>query len=168
MVSTASFIRPLRVKDNQCACSDQWFYRLHAQHHLHRGLCCKSGKSFETFYRAMEKKENYRWGISGISYAIWWWYASVTKFVHLVCSIMSCNGLHNRVSSCRWFCHFDDDVYVNLQELVKLLKRYKPEWQNVYIGHHPRWLHGPLKVCCAIAVSIFLAVSSSYQIILWE
>lgn len=33
----------------------------------------------------------------------------------------------------KWFCHFDDDNYVNIPRLVDLLKTYKPseEW---YLG----------------------------------
>ncbi|KAG9342999.1 hypothetical protein JZ751_015216 [Albula glossodonta] len=33
----------------------------------------------------------------------------------------------------KWFCHVDDDNYVNVQTLVKLLSRY-PHTQDVYIG----------------------------------
>lgn len=34
---------------------------------------------------------------------------------------------------CRWFCHFDDDNYVNVPRLVSLLNEYSPtmEW---YLG----------------------------------
>ncbi|CAG0914759.1 unnamed protein product, partial [Notodromas monacha] len=32
-----------------------------------------------------------------------------------------------------WFCHFDDDNYVNVPKLVKLLGRYDPQ-ENVYLG----------------------------------
>ncbi len=37
----------------------------------------------------------------------------------------------------RWFCHFDDDVYVNVPKLTNLLGRYNPQWQKIYIGHPP-------------------------------
>lgn len=33
----------------------------------------------------------------------------------------------------RWFCHVDDDNYVNVQMLVKLLSSY-PHTQDIYIG----------------------------------
>lgn len=33
----------------------------------------------------------------------------------------------------RWFCHVDDDNYVNVKTLVKLLSHY-PHTQDMYIG----------------------------------
>ncbi len=39
--------------------------------------------------------------------------------------------------TCRWYCHFDDDEYVNVGALVELLSRYSPERERVYIGHTP-------------------------------
>ena len=39
--------------------------------------------------------------------------------------------------SYQWFCHFDDDVYVNIPRLNQLLKNYSPH-QPLYIG---KW-HG--------------------------
>ena len=33
----------------------------------------------------------------------------------------------------RWFCHFDDDNYVNVHTLVKTLKKFNP-LENVYLG----------------------------------
>lgn len=33
----------------------------------------------------------------------------------------------------RWFCHVDDDNYVNVKTLVKLLSNY-PHTQDMYIG----------------------------------
>ena len=38
---------------------------------------------------------------------------------------------------CRWFCHFDDDVYVNVGELVSVLDRYNPSSEPVYLGRWP-------------------------------
>ena len=32
-----------------------------------------------------------------------------------------------------WFCHFDDDVYVNVKELSKLLSKYNSS-EPLYIG----------------------------------
>ena len=44
---------------------------------------------------------------------------------------------------CRWYCHFDDDVYVNTEMLMKVLGRYNPDKQKVYIGHNPTaWKNG--------------------------
>lgn len=37
----------------------------------------------------------------------------------------------------RWFCHFDDDVYVNIRELVALLRNYAPSIEPVYLGRWP-------------------------------
>ena len=36
----------------------------------------------------------------------------------------------------RWFCHFDDDIYVNTPALVELLSQYNPTKEKVYLG---RW-----------------------------
>ena len=38
--------------------------------------------------------------------------------------------------SYQWFCHFDDDVYVNLAQLSKLLQKYDPN-KPYYIG---KWI----------------------------
>ena len=35
--------------------------------------------------------------------------------------------------SARWFCHFDDDNYVNVPALVNTLKNFNPE-DDVYLG----------------------------------
>ena len=37
------------------------------------------------------------------------------------------------MSVVRWFCHVDDDTYVNVVALVKLLRRY-PHYEDWYIG----------------------------------
>lgn len=34
---------------------------------------------------------------------------------------------------CRWFCHVDDDNYMNVRTLVKHLSQY-PHTQDMYIG----------------------------------
>ena len=48
-----------------------------------------------------------------------------------------------------WFCHFDDDIYVNVQNLLALLKKYKHK-ENVYLGHYSRkWKRLPVsKIPC--------------------
>jgi len=33
----------------------------------------------------------------------------------------------------RWFCHVDDDTYLNVVALVKLLRQY-PHYEDWYIG----------------------------------
>ena len=48
---------------------------------------------------------------------------------------------------CRWFCFFDDDIYVNVPALVTELQQYDPLKDRVYLGHYPdKWLPGE-KVC---------------------
>jgi len=37
----------------------------------------------------------------------------------------------------QWFCHIDDDVYVNVEQLKKLLFHYDPS-KPYYIGRHWR------------------------------
>ena len=41
---------------------------------------------------------------------------------------------------CRWYCHFDDDMYVNIPALVKALREAlnKSEDGGVYIGRWPK------------------------------
>ena len=41
------------------------------------------------------------------------------------------------LDNCRWFCHFDDDVYVNTQELVSALRQFSPATEPVYLGRWP-------------------------------
>ena len=48
--------------------------------------------------------------------------------------------LHDVVVRIKWFCHFDDDIYVNVKELLKLLSQYDSS-KPYYIGRNPR---GPL------------------------
>ena len=36
----------------------------------------------------------------------------------------------------RWFCHFDDDIYVNVPALVATLGKYNPTEERWYLG---RW-----------------------------
>ena len=37
----------------------------------------------------------------------------------------------------KWYCHFDDDIYVNVKELSKLLAKYNSS-KPYYIGRNPR------------------------------
>ena len=43
---------------------------------------------------------------------------------------------------CRWYCHFDDDLYVNPQALVDLLSKYDPT-ADQYLGAWEllKWVH---------------------------
>ena len=38
----------------------------------------------------------------------------------------------------RWWCHFDDDVYVNTQTLPRLLNNHKPDEEFIYIGRQSK------------------------------
>lgn len=40
---------------------------------------------------------------------------------------------HSTLFICRWFCHFDDDNYVNIPKLVELLNSYNPDG-DWYLG----------------------------------
>jgi len=35
---------------------------------------------------------------------------------------------------CSWLCHIDDDMYVNLGPLVKILSKFDPKKEPVYFG----------------------------------
>lgn len=35
---------------------------------------------------------------------------------------------------CSWLCHIDDDIYVNLDVLVKTLAKFDPKNEPVYFG----------------------------------
>ncbi len=48
--------------------------------------------------------------------------------------------------SSRWYCHFDDDVFVNSEALGSLLSGYNPESENLYIGHVPPQEEEPIEV----------------------
>lgn len=37
----------------------------------------------------------------------------------------------------RWYCHFDDDVYVNIPMLISSLSTFDPDCEKVYIGRWP-------------------------------
>ena len=33
-----------------------------------------------------------------------------------------------------WWCHFDDDAYVNVEALLLLLSKFKPDTEKIYLG----------------------------------
>ena len=45
--------------------------------------------------------------------------------------------MYHSVAQYRWFCHFDDDVYVNVRELISVLDRHNPSSEPVYLGRWP-------------------------------
>ena len=50
----------------------------------------------------------------------------------------------------KWYCHFDDDVYVNVEGLSKLLSQYDSS-MPYYIGRNPRGPYG-MKVHMCIMI----------------
>ena len=40
----------------------------------------------------------------------------------------------NTHTICSWLCHIDDDMYVNLGPLVKILSKFDPKKEPVYFG----------------------------------
>ena len=40
----------------------------------------------------------------------------------------------------QWFCHSDDDVYVNVLELSRFLKQYNPH-KPYYVGKFPQFYY---------------------------
>ena len=46
---------------------------------------------------------------------------------------------------CRWFCHVDDDMYVNLERLVDVLARLKRD-KPVYFGRSGSYPGKPRRV----------------------
>lgn len=54
--------------------------------------------------------------------------------VNIVCRLRLCVPIF---TASRWYCHFDDDVYVNIPELLSSLVAYNPLQQRVYIGRWP-------------------------------
>ena len=71
-------------------------------------LSCKAGVEFDVYYQKIAQDKQYRF---------------VTSFLY---------SLFLSLSS--WYCHFDDDVYVNIPSLHKLLSSYSPE-EPCYLGN---------------------------------
>ena len=79
-------------------------------------LCCKSGHEFEGYYLAQAAGKNYKQVIYTVMY----------------CMMIIILPIY------RWFCHFDDDVYVNVPMLTAILSTYNPSDENIYIGRGPK------------------------------
>ena len=55
-----------------------------------------------------------------------------------------------------WFCHVDDDVYVIMDNLVKLLSKMDPKTEARYIGKAgTSWKH-PLPVSCCFYITVII------------
>ena len=82
-------------------------------------LCCKSGLEYEQFYKALESGKVFRFSTN---------------------VMVDSTNIHNVYHLPRWFCHFDDDEYLNVVNLFKELKKYDSS-ADYYVGH---WLtkHG--------------------------
>ena len=50
-----------------------------------------------------------------------------------------------------WLCHIDDDLYMNLPNLIKLLSLYDPKTEPIYFGGAWQAWHLPESVCKAKA-----------------
>lgn len=59
--------------------------------------------------------------------------STCSTFMWLMMALRSASGSHHVCAPCRWFCHVDDDNYVNVRTLVKHLSQY-PHTQDMYIG----------------------------------
>ena len=84
------------------------------------GLCCKSGEEFRAYYKATKSTQHkYRFSPELFS--------------------EKCNGEYciSFSFTCRWFCHVDDDAYVNMVQLVRLFEPYDPTTQKLFFGHYP-------------------------------
>ena len=42
--------------------------------------------------------------------------------------------IHHTHFHCSWFCHVDDDIYVNLKVLVQTLAKFYPRKEPIYLG----------------------------------
>ena len=82
-------------------------------------LCCKSGLEYEQFYKALESGKKFRFSTN---------------------VMVDSTNIHHVYLLPRWFCHFDDDEYLNVVNLFKELKKYDSS-ADYYVGH---WLtkHG--------------------------
>ena len=54
----------------------------------------------------------------------------------------TCTHTHTRAHTHSWLCHIDDDIYVNLKPLVRLLSKFDPRKEPVYFGRSgSEWRH---------------------------
>ena len=84
-------------------------------------LCCKSGAEFEQYYSEKEFGSENTLSVTG--------HHTTTLYTSLY-------TYHTHYLVSRWFCHVDDDVYVNTRQLIALLEQYNPLEETVYLG---RW-----------------------------
>ena len=71
-----------------------------------------------------------------------YWFASCTQLTLRIIFLFS------------WFCHVDDDVYVIMDNLVKLLSKMDPKTEARYIGRAAtNWKH-PVSVSCCLCITV--------------
>ena len=126
-------------------------------------LCCRSGLEYQGYYNATKAKQSYRFEYTCLLtctlyagcnvYCEFVFYITDLDIkVYIVHSIAPlCIGIlqvYQKAACmcmftvswyllCRWFCHFDDDIYVNTAQLLRLLKKYDPMKEKMYLGHFP-------------------------------
>ena len=68
--------------------------------------------------------------------------------------------------SYQWFCHFDDDAYLNVPQLGQLLQKYDPH-QPHYIGSKWRFTapNAPVSIVsiCAFPLSILITLQIDFK-----
>lgn len=60
---------------------------------------------------------------------------------------------------CRWFCHFDDDNYVNVPRLVRFLGDYSPR-EDWYLGKPS--IQAPLEIITKDKATVSQVIISNY------
>lgn len=90
-----------------------------------------------------------------LSSSIWNWNVEQTTSqlsIHSVSNILHDTSAISLSSAnflplCRWFCHVDDDVYVNVPRLIALLQQYNPVKDHLYLGRWSLSRTSKLEVC---------------------
>ena len=59
-----------------------------------------------------------------------------------------------------WFCHVDDDVYVIVDNLAKLLSKMDPKTEARYIGKPLTPWNEPYVVSCSVSMTMIMLKST--------
>ena len=71
--------------------------------------------------------------------------------------------MYTSLFSFQWYCHFDDDMYVNVPQLSNVLRQYDPE-KPWYISSKTRNVVSALLfVCIALAHYVHINLLGSNQ-----
>ncbi len=77
------------------------------------------------------------WSVSHAPECTSYWDSFMFKIfqVQKIClvKIFSVLYIYNFILNSRWFCHFDDDNYVNVPRLLEILSNYNPQ-KDWYLG----------------------------------